>query len=211
MINCSQAWKICFFGMSDPICYCLAQFRRLPRRRSSFPTRSAISLLSSCHDRQRVCQCDLWWLQPHNPTNKALSLDRRFPQNMAACPVEIHQPIAGADHLGGKGSVPTTGQQDQLLVICSRYRCDAYFPRTFQRRSNAHPGGQSPEAIRKILNCFGLPFRPPPLAPSVRIDDLDFHDLADAALRRGLSQSPDGELAAQKVFISVGCPFGILI
>jgi hypothetical protein len=32
----------------------------------------------------------------------------------------------------------------------------------------------APEAIRKILDCLGLPSRPPPLAPPVRIDDLDF-------------------------------------
>jgi len=32
----------------------------------------------------------------------------------------------------------------------------------------------SPEAIRKILDCLGLPSRPPPLSRPVRIDDLDF-------------------------------------
>ena len=31
-----------------------------------------------------------------------------------------------------------------------------------------------PEAIRKILECLGLPSRPPPLAPALRIDDLDY-------------------------------------
>ena len=31
-----------------------------------------------------------------------------------------------------------------------------------------------PEAIRKILDCLGLPSRPPPLARPERIDDLDF-------------------------------------
>jgi hypothetical protein len=31
-----------------------------------------------------------------------------------------------------------------------------------------------PEAIRKILECLGLPSRPPPLARPERIDDLDY-------------------------------------
>jgi hypothetical protein len=34
----------------------------------------------------------------------------------------------------------------------------------------SHP----PEAIRKILECLGLPSRPPPLARPERIDDLDY-------------------------------------
>ena len=31
-----------------------------------------------------------------------------------------------------------------------------------------------PEAIRKILDCLGLPSRPPPLVSALRLDDLDF-------------------------------------
>jgi hypothetical protein len=31
-----------------------------------------------------------------------------------------------------------------------------------------------PEAIRKILECLGLPSRPPPLARPLRIDNLDY-------------------------------------
>jgi hypothetical protein len=31
-----------------------------------------------------------------------------------------------------------------------------------------------PEAIRKILECLGLPSRPPPLARAVQLDELDF-------------------------------------
>lgn len=31
-----------------------------------------------------------------------------------------------------------------------------------------------PEAIRKILDCLGLPSGPPPVLPAVSIDDLDF-------------------------------------
>jgi hypothetical protein len=31
-----------------------------------------------------------------------------------------------------------------------------------------------PEAIRKILECLGLPSRPPPLARPERMDDLDY-------------------------------------